>query len=112
MQVFRAGGAETQPAGCTELQERVELDADLFRRDAAAHSQCRRRSAFPRHQDAANAWRFFPRAAVNGRLADAGCLFAGAIDVPIYPTLTPAQVRYILNDSGARVLFVCRRGQV
>ena len=39
-------------------------------------------------------------------LADAGCLFAGAIDVPIYPTLTPAQVRYILNDSGARLLFV------
>ncbi len=39
-------------------------------------------------------------------LADAGCLFAAAIDVPIYPTLTPPQVRYILNDSGARVLFV------
>ena len=39
-------------------------------------------------------------------LADAGCLFAGAIDVPIYPTLTPSQVRYILNDSGARLLFV------
>lgn len=39
-------------------------------------------------------------------LADAACLFAGAIDVPIYPTLTPPQVRYILNDSGARVLFV------
>src|SRR5688572_2025881 len=39
-------------------------------------------------------------------LSDAGCLFAGAIDVPIYPTLTPAQVRYILKDSGARVLIV------
>ena len=39
-------------------------------------------------------------------LADAGCVFAGAIDVPIYPTLTPSQVRYILNDSGARLLFV------
>ena len=39
-------------------------------------------------------------------LTDAGCLFAGAIDVPIYPTLTPAQVRYILNDSGSRVLIV------
>ena len=30
-------------------------------------------------------------------LMDAGCLFAGAIDVPIYPTLTPPQVRYILK---------------
>jgi long-chain acyl-CoA synthetase len=39
-------------------------------------------------------------------LTDAGCIFAGAIDVPIYPTLTPPQVRYILNDSGARVLAV------
>ncbi|MDT4966306.1 MAG: long-chain acyl-CoA synthetase [Acidobacteriota bacterium] len=39
-------------------------------------------------------------------LTDAGCLFAGAVDVPIYPTLTPPQVAYILNDSGARVLFV------
>jgi long-chain acyl-CoA synthetase len=39
-------------------------------------------------------------------LADGGCLFAGAIDVPIYPTLTPAQVRYILQDSEARVLFI------
>ncbi|HWT00862.1 MAG TPA: long-chain fatty acid--CoA ligase [Pyrinomonadaceae bacterium] len=39
-------------------------------------------------------------------LADAGCLFSGVIDVPIYPTLTPPQVAYILKDSGARVLFV------
>jgi long-chain acyl-CoA synthetase len=39
-------------------------------------------------------------------LTDAGCIFAGAIDVPIYPTLTPPQVRYILKDSGARVLAV------
>lgn len=39
-------------------------------------------------------------------LTDAGCLFATAIDVPIYPTLTPPQVRYILQDSGCRVLFL------
>jgi long-chain acyl-CoA synthetase len=39
-------------------------------------------------------------------LTDAACLFANAIDVPIYPTLTPPQVRYILKDSGARVLIV------
>lgn len=42
-------------------------------------------------------------------LTDAGCIFAGAIDVPIYPTLTPPQVRYILNDSGACVLFLANR---
>ncbi len=39
-------------------------------------------------------------------LTDAGCMFAGAVDVPIYPTLTAPQVRYILNDSGARVLVI------
>jgi long-chain acyl-CoA synthetase len=39
-------------------------------------------------------------------LTDAGCMFATAIDVPIYPTLMAPQVRYILKDSGARVLVV------
>lgn len=39
-------------------------------------------------------------------LADAGCQFAGVVDVPIYTTLAPAAVKYILNDSSARVLFV------
>ncbi len=39
-------------------------------------------------------------------LADAGCQFAGVIDVPIYTTLAPESIRYILNDSEAKVLFV------
>lgn len=39
-------------------------------------------------------------------LTDAGCIFATTIDVPIYPTLMPPQVRYILKDSGARVLVI------
>ncbi len=42
-------------------------------------------------------------------LTDAGCIFAGAVDVPIYPTLAPPQVRYILNDSGASVLVLANR---
>ena len=43
---------------------------------------------------------------VEWTLTDAGCQFAGAIDVPIYPTLMPPQVRYIIQDSGARVLVI------
>ena len=43
---------------------------------------------------------------VEWTLTDAGCIFGGVIDVPIYPTLTPPQVRYILNDSGASALFI------
>jgi long-chain acyl-CoA synthetase len=39
-------------------------------------------------------------------LADAGCQLGGIVDVPIYTTLAPDSVRYILNDSGSRVLFV------
>jgi long-chain acyl-CoA synthetase len=39
-------------------------------------------------------------------LSDLGCLFAGVIDAPIYPTLTPPQVAYILRDSGARILLI------
>lgn len=39
-------------------------------------------------------------------LTDAGCQFAGVIDVPIYTTLSSDQVKYILNDSSSRVLFV------
>ncbi|MFS8084277.1 MAG: AMP-dependent synthetase/ligase, partial [Acidobacteriota bacterium] len=44
-------------------------------------------------------------------LADHGCIFAGAICVPIYPTLTPQQATYILNDSGARLLIISTRAK-
>ncbi len=39
-------------------------------------------------------------------ITDAGCQLAGIIDVPIYTTLAADQVRYILDNSGSRVLFI------
>jgi long-chain acyl-CoA synthetase len=45
-------------------------------------------------------------------LSDYGCLCAGVVAVPIYPTLTAPQVRYVLTNSGARLVFVSDRGQL
>jgi long-chain acyl-CoA synthetase len=39
-------------------------------------------------------------------IADLGVLCAGAVTVPIYPTLSAPQARYILHDSGCRVAIV------
>ena len=43
---------------------------------------------------------------VEWALADWSCLCAGVVDVPIYSTLPAAQVAYILEDSGASLIFV------
>src|SRR2546423_2889917 len=42
-------------------------------------------------------------------LADQGCIYAGAVTVPIYPTLTPPQVKFILKDCTPRILFISSR---
>lgn len=39
-------------------------------------------------------------------LTDAGCQFAGIIDAPIYTTLAPNGVEYIIRDAGAKVFFL------
>lgn len=39
-------------------------------------------------------------------VVDFAALAIGAVDVPLYQTLTPEQVGYMLRDSGARVIFV------
>lgn len=45
-------------------------------------------------------------------LSDFAILTAGAVTVPIYPTLSAAQARYILQDSGARAAIVSTRLQL
>ncbi|MEQ1692158.1 MAG: long-chain fatty acid--CoA ligase [Gemmatimonas sp.] len=39
-------------------------------------------------------------------IADYACLCSSVTDVPIYPTLPAEQIPYLLNDSGAKVIFV------
>ena len=45
-------------------------------------------------------------------LTDLAIVTAGAVTVPIYPTLSAAQARYILQDSGARLAVVSTRLQL
>src|SRR5215212_3348923 len=42
-------------------------------------------------------------------VVDLAILSLGAVNVPIYTTQAPDQVRFILEDSGARLLFVSGR---
>src|SRR5690349_12728484 len=45
-------------------------------------------------------------------MTDLALLAAGAVTVPIYPTLTAPQARYILTDSGARMAVVSTAEQL
>jgi long-chain acyl-CoA synthetase len=44
-------------------------------------------------------------------IADYACLCSSFVDVPIYPTLPAEQIPYLLNDSGARAIFVSTADQ-
>lgn len=44
-------------------------------------------------------------------IADMGILCSGAVTVPIYPTNTPEQIEYMINHSGARIIFVSGKFQ-
>jgi len=49
---------------------------------------------------------------VEWHIADFACQLLGVADVPIYSTLPPDQCAYILQDSGAKVIFVENADQV
>ena len=48
----------------------------------------------------------FSHSRYEWRLCDYGIILAAACSVTLYPSLTPAQVEYIVNDSGLKILFV------
>src|SRR5215470_19846911 len=45
-------------------------------------------------------------------VADFACMLLGAVVVPVYPTLTPAQLCDLMRDSGARAIFVSSEKQL
>jgi long-chain acyl-CoA synthetase len=45
-------------------------------------------------------------------VVDWACLLIGAVDVPIYPTLTTEQTEFMLENSGARAIFVSTEKQL
>jgi long-chain acyl-CoA synthetase len=45
-------------------------------------------------------------------ISDYAILAAGAVNVPIYPTLPPKQIQYILTDSGTRAVIVSTAQQL
>ncbi len=45
-------------------------------------------------------------------ITDYACLAARAADVPVYPTLPPHQIAYILRDAGSRMVFCSDRSQL
>src|SRR2546423_12297029 len=46
------------------------------------------------------------------QFTDFACLLLGAVDVPIYPTMTAEQIAYMLANSQARVAFVSTAEQL
>ena len=110
-----------EPTTLPEVYERVlrdypKPDTLNYKRDGAWHSisaadMLRRAKAIGmglysqgiRHGDRVA---ILSESCIEWVLTDQGCLFAGAVTVPIYPTLTPPQVRYILEDCAPKVLFV------
>ena len=45
-------------------------------------------------------------------IADLACQMLGVVSVPLFSTLPPAQVQYILQDSGAVLIFVSSKSQL
>ena len=74
---------------------------------AICRSACRR-----------SGWRAGDRVAIISEsrpewiLTDLAVISAGGVTVPIYPTLSAAQARYILQDCGARIAVVSTRAQL
>ena len=59
----------------------------------------------------ATGWRLLSENRWEWAVTDFAMLAIGGVDVPLYPTLTPEQIGYMLRDSGAKVAVVSSREQ-
>lgn len=89
-------GAEWKPIHAEQLYRNVRALATVFRKWGIAKGD---RIALLSE----NRWEW--------AVSDFAALAIGAVDVPLYPTLTADQVGYILRDAGARVAIVSTREQ-
>ena len=85
-----------KPISSVELYGRVRALADVFRRWGVGKGD---RVAILSE----NRWEW--------AVTDFAALAIGAVDVPLYPTLTAEQIGYMLRDSGAKVLVMSSHEQ-
>ena len=93
--MWQDGAGQWQPISSVALYGRVRALADVLRGWGVGKSD---RVAILSE----NRWEW--------QVADFAVLAIGAVDVPLYPTLTPEQIGYMLKDSGAKVAIVSSRG--
>ena len=92
--LWQNASGEWKPISSVELYGRVRALADVFRGWGLGKGD---RVAILSE----NRWEW--------PVTDFATMAIGGVDVPLYPTLTPEQIGYMLKDSGARVAVVSSR---
>jgi len=92
--LWQDSAGEWKPISSVELYGRVRALADVFRGWGLGKGD---RVAILSE----NRWEW--------PVTDFATMAIGGVDVPLYPTLTPEQIGYMLKDSGARVAVVSSR---
>lgn len=93
---WQDAAGEWRPISSAELYGRVRALADVFRGWGLGKGD---RVAILSE----NRWEW--------AVTDFATLAIGGVDVPLYPTLTPEQIGYMLRDSGAKVAVVSSKEQ-
>ena len=92
--LWQDGAGEWKPISSVEVYGRVRALADVFRGWGLGKGDLVAILS-------ENRWEW--------PVTDLATMAIGGVDVPLYPTLTPEQIGYMLKDSGARVAVVSSR---